>query len=777
MTEISRRTFLQVTGATGVVAATGLGQASAAYSADPVAAADGGPASITVTDDTIHAANDVVRVALRFAAGSLNLTSLFNVAANTEYQTVPAGGQLFSYSLDGVATVAADDGGWTFGTPEISPIIMFTRQGERTVGRQVRLAMSRTAPRALTVTVVLEVYNGRAGVRFYTLIRNGSATDPLTITSSVVLALGFANLPHTLHYVPNAIWKSTRGALAPVPEDTSTPAKQAELPKKAISVYDAGHGWSFSPELNWKTLKGKGNVTTGFMLPPFASLDVWSGTDHVRLITNPSALQLVLFPNEEFEYLSVNVTVFVGGLVDGKMAEQEHFRARFRYNNIITLMHTNDFDYRAGPSRQLPPDYYYTTIIPKALAAGLDMVMLDDLWNTTRDSIEPSDAMNLSIHSLGEFSQTLTDRGLLFGLWFSLSGGGHVAGRDLADPAMLAFKRGQIETLITDFHMTHQMIDLTEYWQNEAVTEYSHPSDNVYRKAVLSRRLMNDLVAEHPHLLPKMTTELDIFPTQGDRNNGLMHVCNNGWNTANGGVTGESLSLRTALTGFGHLPMESAYMNGGIMSGRMEDYYSYLAVRTVKFPQDPGNAAQWPPAAIALMATFNAWRRSPRVRELTGELFRPVFFGPGWDTSAWDSSVGPYVWMFTDTGRTKALVLATGAGGQTSGAAVNLRWLDDTATYMIADITLDDSGGHSYAYRGASTGAALKSAGFPIDLRANTSRGKAFWVSRVLRPGAQVVYADENVGRWVSFVLQGVLNVVLTGTANSTATLVLADPG
>jgi hypothetical protein len=255
-----------------------------------------------------------------------------------------------------------------------------------------------------------------------------------------------------------------------------------------------------------------------------------------------------------------------------------------------------------------------------------------------------------------------------------------------------------------------------------------------------------------------------------------MHVCNNGWNTANGGVTGESLSLRTALTGFGHLPMESAYMNGGVMSGRMEDYYSYLAVRTVKFPQDPGNAAFWPPAAIALMGTFNAWRRSARVRALTQELFRPVFFGPGWDTSAWDSSVGPYVWMFTDPGRTRALVVATGAGGQASGATVNLRWLDNATTYLVADITLDDSGGHSYAFRGAFAGAALKSAGFPIDLRANTSRGKAFWISRAFQRGPQVMYADENVGRSFGFVVNGALNVVLTGTANSTATLVIGDP-
>src|SRR3989442_1253687 len=81
--------------------------------------------------------------------------------------------------------------------------------------------------------------------------------------------------PHTTYYVPNMLWKSTRGALSPLPEDTSSSGKRAELPKKAITVYDTGHGWSVSPELNWKTIRGKGNVPTDFMLAPFASIDAW----------------------------------------------------------------------------------------------------------------------------------------------------------------------------------------------------------------------------------------------------------------------------------------------------------------------------------------------------------------------------------------------------------------------------------------------------------------------------------------------------------------------
>jgi hypothetical protein len=767
VTELSRRLFLQVTGS-GLAVASGLAADDAAIAAPSTGSpVEEAAATTVVTADTITLTNDVLKVVVRRAAGSLTLTSLNNRSAGKEYQTVTAG--LFSYELNGSATVAANDGGWTFGAVVQTSITAYTRQGNRTVGRQVRVPMTRTAPRPITVTAVFEIYDGRAGMRFYTLIRNGAATQ-LTISKSTVLALGLANEPHTLHYVPNQIWKSTRGALAPTPQDTSSSGKRAELPKKVIAVLDAGHGWSVSPELNWKGMRGHGNITTDYMLPPFASIDAWSGVNHVRVISNPTALQLVLFPNEEFEYLSVNVTVFKGGIVDGRMADEEHFRKRFRYNNTSTVFHTNDWDFRGGPGRELPPDYYYTTIIPKAKAAGFDMVMLDDYWNTTRDSIEPSDAMKKSIHSLDEFSQTLTAQGLWLGLWFSLSGGGHGEGRDLANPANLAFKRGQIETLITKYKMTHQMIDLTEYWQTEATTAFSHPSDSSYRKAVLARRLMNELVQAYPQLLPKMTSELDVWPTQGDRNNGLMHVCNNGWNTANGGVTGESLSLRTALTGFGHLPQGSWYMNGGVMSGKMEDYYSYMAVRAVKFGQDPGNAANWPPAAITLMGAFNRWRKSTRVHALTEEPFRPVYLGPNWDTSNWDSSVGPYVWLHTDEGRNTALLIATGAGGQASGATVDLRWLTPGATYLVCDITLDDSGSHSYAFRGAFTTESLRK--FPIDLKANKSRGKAFWITRVVQTTFQVAYADENVTSWT---VSG-RTVTVAGKANTTVSLIVAEP-
>jgi hypothetical protein len=710
--------------------------------------------------------NEVVSLRLRFADGSLAVTSLYNRQAGKEYQSDQgAGRQLFAYEFDGRHQVAADDGGWTLLTPAVRELTMRTGQGTRRVGRELRIPLRRADPQPVTVTFVAEIYEGRSGLRFYSLIRNDDTSRTTTVTSSVVFTLALENRPHTIHYVPNMTWRNTTGSLAP-----------SEYSKKALTVYDTGDGWSVSPELNWKTMRGYGNYAAGYMLPPFASLNAWHDIDHVRVTTNPESLQLVLFPNEEFEYLSTNVTVFEGDVIDGKLADQEHFRRRFRYHDVSTLFNTNDWDYRGGPGRPLPEDYYYTTILPKAEQAGFDMVMFDDLWNTTRDTIEPNPAMAGSIRSLEEFTETLTGKGMLFGLWFSLTGAGHAAGRDLADPEQLAYKRAQIETLIGSYGLDHHMIDLTEYWQNEQVTTYSHPSDSVYRKNVLTRRMLNDLVEKYPHYRPKLTSELDIYPTQGDRNNGLLHIAYNGWNTANGGVTGESLSLRTAITGFGHLPMESSYMNGGRLSGRMEDYYSYLAVRNVKFGQDPGNAEQWPQPAIELMAKFNRWRKSPRIRELTEELFRPVYLGTGWDGTTWDSSTGPYVWMYTDQQRGTALLIATGAGGSASRVVADLRWLAGEASYAVSDITLDDDGSHTYAYRGTFTGAALQQPGFPVDLTVNSSRGQVFWIREVAGSALTVQYADEHVSAYRVDATSRRIRIWLTGEPNTTATVIVVDP-
>jgi hypothetical protein len=96
---------------------------------------------------------------------------------------------------------------------------------------------------------------------------------------------------------------------------------------------------------------------------------------------------------------------------------------------------------------------------------------------------------------------------------------------------------------------------------------------------------------------------------------------------------------------------------------------------------------------------------------------------------------------------------------------------------MISDITLADNGGHSYAYRGTFLGSTLRTGQFPIDLRLNPSRGKAFWIERAVGTGLQVQYADEFVTSWTATATATQLTVQVTGQANTTATLVVANPG
>ncbi|MFI6090876.1 hypothetical protein [Streptomyces sp. NPDC051218] len=707
MSPLSRRLFLGAASAALVGAGTGTGTAA------------------TVSDSIARRArhwtfeNDSLKATVTYERGGIQLSRLRNKPAARDYLSGPS--LLFAHEFDDGDTVRADDGGWSLGAASRELITVRTKEKSWRVGERIRIPLRRATPRRFAVTLVFEIYDGEAGLRYYTLVRNEDAARVLTLTRSTILDLRLPDEPHTLHYVPNMKWFSTRGSLSTEPVGKS-------WPKKALTVYDSGDGWSVSPELNWKTQRGNGNHETDYMLPPFAGINAWHEQASVSVDTHPESLHLTLFPQEEFEYLAVNLTVFKGDVVDGKMADELHFRKRFKYHHTTTLFHQNDWDYRGGPGQELPPGYYYEVVIPQTKRAGLDMVMLDDYWNTTRDTIEPSDSMKKAITSLGTLSKTLRDNSLGFGLWFSLSGGGHLQGRDLADPAQLAYKRRQIESLLNDHGVTQHMIDLTEYWQNERTTAYSHAGDNVYRKAVLTRSMLDDLVTENPQYLPKLTSELDIAPTQGDRNNGLLHIAYNGWNTSNGGITGEDLSLRTALTAFGHLPMNSTYMNGGKMTGRMEDYYSYMAVRAVKFGQDPGDEAKWPDAAVKLMGVFNAWRRRPEITALTDGQFLPVHLGQAWGTEEWDSSKGPYVWMWTDDRRRRALLIATGAGTAQTRVDAKVRWLEDRTTYGVTDITIDDDGTQARAAKGEFTGEQLRAEGLPVDLSENTSKGKAFWL-------------------------------------------------
>jgi hypothetical protein len=689
--------------------------------------------TVTKNGNTWTLENDVLRAVISFANGSIQMTSFYNKEAGKEYLTGSGSNYLFYYNYGG-SDLYANDGGWTLGADTLTDISKFST----TWGKSLEIPITRSSPQNVTITLKLEIYDGRAGLKYSNLIKNNSASEK-TITNSDIIALNLPNDPHTIHYAPNMTWYSTSGSLAP------------NAGRNAVVNYNTGDGWVVQPEMNWKT-EGAPNRL------PFANINVWSGITNVKVSTNMEAFQLVLFPNEQFEYIPVNMTVFKGDVIDGKMAMEEHFRKRFKYHDTSSIFLTNDWDWLNNRSDA----YYRNTVVPKAAQAGLDMVMIDDYWNTTRDTTTPASGFTSNLQSLSDY---ITSQGLRFGLWFSMTGDNHNLGRDLADPANIEFKRSQVEDfMIPQYHLSHQMIDLTEFWPNTAATSTSHPSDSVYRKNVLVRNYLNDLVSRHPDFIGKLTSEVDIFPTQGDRNVGLLHMSDNGFVSSKGDV---DKSMKIGMNSFGYLPMNSVYY-GGSPTGRMEDYYSYMLARAIKFNTDPGG---WSTTGVNLLKKFNDWRKSPRIKALTDETTRPLYSGPNFDTS------GPYAWMYTTEDKSKALVIVT-AAGETAAAnnvTFDLRWLDNSKTYLVEDISMDDNGTSSYVYKGRFTGAQLKSPGFTVNLAENSSKGKAFWIQEDNGSSTQVLYADEKISSFTQSAGPSSITVNVTGIANSIGQVVVFD--
>ncbi|WP_164716577.1 carbohydrate-binding protein [Paenibacillus whitsoniae] len=687
----------------------------------------------TKSGNTWTLENDVLRAVISFSNGSIQMTSFYNKEAGKEYLTGSGENYLFYYNYGG-SDLYANDGGWTLGTSTITDISKFGT----TWGKLVQIPITRSTPQNLTVTLKFEIYNDRAGLKYSNFIKNNASSEK-TITNSDIIALNFPNDPHTIHYAPNMTWYSTTGSLAP------------NEGRNAVVNYNTGDGWVIQPEMNWKT-EGAPNRL------PFANVNVWSGISNVKVSTNAEAVQLVLFPGEEFEYISVDMTVFKGDVLDGKMAMEEHFRKRYKYHDVTSVATTNDWDWLGKRTDA----YYRNTVIPKAVQSGMDMIMLDDLWNTTRDTTTPVSSFTTNLPSLTDY---IVSQGMRFGLWFSMTGDNHNLGRDLADPANIEFKRSQVEDfMIPQYHLSHQMIDLTEFWPNPSATSTSHPSDSVYRKNVLVRNYLNDLVSRHPDFLGKLTSEVDLYPTQGDRNIGLLHIADNGFVSSKGDVDDK---MKIAMYSFGYLPMNSVYY-GGSPTGKMEDYYSLMLARVIKFNTDPGT---WSASGMDLLKKFNDWRKNPRIKALTDQTTRPIYAGPNFDTS------GPFAWMYMPDDKSKALVIATAAGetGVANDVTLNMRWLDSNKTYLVEDITMDDNGTSTYKYKGRFTGAQLKSPGFSVNLAENTSRGKALWIQEDNGAGMQVLYADEKITSYTQNPGSSNLTVNVTGTANTTGNIIVYD--
>jgi hypothetical protein len=730
--------------------------------------------------------NDVVRTEIEFTdEGRIQMNSFFNKRAEKEYLPQSAESNqssLFSYTyrlledgqtgkeaIGAVQTLNANDSGYEIGTPSVQDLSMTTEKGiHSTIGKRLEIPVTKNE---VTITLSFEIYDGNAGLKFQTYIRNNSEDKRLQITASDVLKLDMPDEPRNLHYTCITKWKSTTSGV-----DQSDCSKASEDIKVLINLYDSGDGFYIGPEVNAKTQVYKrdpGEPDTGktYMARSFAGIRAFKG-NQVTVSTNPEALQLVLFPKEQFEYIAVNLTAFTGNIVDAKMAVEEHLRTRFKYNHTSTIVNTNDWQWGNGKRNE---DFYKSTAVPIAKQAGFDMVMFDDGWNnpdstgTSRDGVTPLPSYTDNMNGLADYYK---NEGLLFGLWYSLSGGYHNRGNDLADPAIIAAKKEKIQYMIDNYHLVHQMIDLTQFWLNDAVTDYSHPTDNVYRKNVLSKDLMNGIVETNPEYKVKYTTEVDIWPSQGDRSNELMHIISNGWTTSSTEY-GENLDISLFGGQFGHLPLNSVYFNTGNMNtGDMMSFYKYMFARNIKHGASPDS---WSASNIKLAGKFNAWRKSARIQALTDTIIRPVYTGEGWDSSVaanWNQNAGPYVLMHVSENKDQALMIATGAGKPgASTVNVDLRWLDPTKSYLIEDITLDDTGIVSYRFKGLLTGQQLKN--FVIDLDENTTKGKAFWIQEYTDQPYQIIYADENVQNSSLSFNDALIHINGTGKANSTGKVII----
>ncbi|NOU65774.1 hypothetical protein GC096_17195 [Paenibacillus sp. LMG 31461] len=730
--------------------------------------------------------NDALRTKIEYMDnGSIRMTSFYNKAAGVEYMPQVAADNdstLFHYNyrylengetgkeaIGTTQSLDANDGGYVLGTPTEHAITMKAADGQiSTVGTRLEIPATKNG---ITVTLSFELYKGSAGLKYQAYLKNNSPNKRLQITSSDVIKLDFPDQAHNLHYAYITKWSSTTGGV-----DKANATKVSEDIKVIINRYDTGDGFYVGPEVNSKTeilKRDPSSPDTGapYMARSFAGISAFKG-DMVKVSTNPESLQLVLFPNEQFPYIAVNLAVFKGDIVDGKMAVETHLRERFKYNHTSTILNTNDWQWGTTKRNEA---YYRSVAVPKTKAAGFDMVMFDDGWNnaddngTSRDGTQALPSYTDDMIGLANYYK---DQGLMFGLWFSMTGGYHNRGNDLADPAVIAAKKTSIEYMIQNYHLSHQMVDLTEFWPNQAVTTYSHPTDNVYRKNVLTNQVLNDVVDEYPDYKAKYTTEVDIWPTQGDRSNELLHVIDNGWTTSSTEY-GETLDVPVFAGLFGHLPLNSVYFNiGDMTNGDMSMYYKYLFARNVKHGSDPNT---WSQKNIDLMAKFNTWRKSERIHTLTDSILRPVYNGVGWDSNVaadWNQNAGPYVMMQVSDNKNEALMIATG-GGKTGPSAVNvnLRWLDPAKQYLIEDISLDDTGVYTYRFKGLLTGDQLKN--FAIDLDENSSKGRAYWIEAYQGDDYQVLYADEHVANANLSKNNGKLIIQGTGTAGSTGKVIV----
>lgn len=746
-------------------------------------------ATIIETGKTWKLENDVVLFEVEYADGSgVKLKQFYNKDAGVNY--IGNNSLLFDYEGQFIpvnkntATTffhyKATDVDWTYKSRQIDDIIMSTALNV-VLGKKLALSIEKGD---MEVRLEFEIFDGRSGLRYQTHIKNKSQDAKLMIERSDVISLDLPNNPHNIHYVTNSKWLSTTGSV----EEATLTNKANDVPKCLITLYNNNEGWYIAPEVNWKTQYGpevqdkQESPSYYYELRPFAITTAWAKEtpNLVKVFTCPEAFQLVLFPGEEFEYIAVNITAFKGSIIDGKMAVEEHFRKRFRFHNTTTSLMVNDWDwFREGLRTE---DYFYNTVFPKAQRAGYDILLIDDGWNnSTSDgkwitdhnySRDPIESNMPGIPSMQRMADKTKEAGFKLGLWYSNSGGGHNKGRDLADPEVQANKKVMLQTMIDNYDLKHQAVDLTQYWQNLDETSYSHPSDNVYRKNVLTRRMMNEVVDVNPDYEIKVTSELDIYPNPGDRMTELIHLPNNGWMT----ITGTNKPIDGIGIHFGHLPLNAVYLgSGGDPTAKADELYAVLSGRDVKAYKLPTN---WSEEGIELFGKINKWRKGERIKALTNQLVRPVFLGQGWDNadaSKWEREVAPYIWMYTNDDRSSAFVIATGGGRSvlTPPTDYPLRWLDNNKTYLVQDVTLDDTRAFTYVFKGRYPGFELNTTGLNVNLYENTSPAKAYWLQEFRNLEKQVIFADQAVKTYTETLQGNKLFINATGEVGTTGIIVV----
>ncbi len=418
-----------------------------APSAAPNVPASLRPASIAQSGTTWTLESNTLHAVVKFENGSIDLTSLFNKRAGREYLTGSGQHSLFRHTVDG-QELSAQDGKWTLGAAKIADITAFDRHW----GQSLTMDLSRPTSK-LTITLVFEIYDGDAGLRYGSFIQNDDATRERVISSSDILTLNVPDKKHTIDYVPwQTIWSSTTNGLE-------------KAKRNCILCYDSGDGLAVLPENNWATSLSPGAAKSD-PEQPFLFMNVFSGGDAgVRVFSNPKAVRMTLFPRERFEYFWVNLQCFTGDALDGRAAVAEHFRKSFKYYDALPQM---DFqEYRAMYLQNDAAARKY--LLPALVETGFDKWEVTWRWNggNGADSPRPLPGFTTNLPALAEYANRL---GLKIGYYFTMTGCpgyGWGGGRDLANPAEIAFKRNQVENiLIKDYHSTWQMIDMGELWLN-----------------------------------------------------------------------------------------------------------------------------------------------------------------------------------------------------------------------------------------------------------------------------------------------------------------------